>query len=51
MSAGLQAFTLIHVILSLVGIGSGFVVLGGLFAGRTIEGWTAAFLTTTIQTA
>jgi uncharacterized protein YggT (Ycf19 family) len=48
---GLAAFTLFHVILSLVGIVSGLVVLGGLFGSRRMDGWTALFLTTTIATS
>jgi hypothetical protein len=41
----------IHVFLSLVGIGSGFVVLYGLLVGRPFSGWTAVFLGTTILTS
>ena len=32
MSFGLTVFTFVHVVLSLVGICSGFVVVGGFFA-------------------
>jgi hypothetical protein len=38
----------IHVILSLVGILTGFVVLYGLVTGVSSSGWTAIFLATTI---
>ncbi|HEY1755908.1 MAG TPA: hypothetical protein VGG72_10965 [Bryobacteraceae bacterium] len=47
----LSAFTLFHVVLSLVGIGSGFVVLYGLLASKRLESWTMVFLTTTIATS
>jgi len=46
----LNAFTLFHVVLSLVGIGSGFVVLYGLLRSRLQDGWTPVFLITTIAT-
>jgi hypothetical protein len=41
----------VHVALSLVGIGSGFVVLFGMIAGKRFDGWTALFLTTTVATS
>jgi hypothetical protein len=47
----LSAFTLFHVVLSVVGIGSGFVVVYGLLASRWLKGWTALFLTTTVATS
>lgn len=47
----LGAFTLFHVLLSLVGIGSGFVVLYGLLTSRRLEGWTTIFLATTVATS
>jgi len=46
-----NAFTLLHVVVSLVGIGSGIVVLGGLLGGRVISSWTGLFLVTTILTS
>ena len=42
--SGLQIFTIVHVVISLVAIGSGFVVLFGLIAGKRLDGWTAFFL-------
>ena len=42
---------LIHVVISLVGIGSGFVVLFGLLAGKRLERWTSLFLITTVLTS
>jgi hypothetical protein len=47
----LIAYTILHVIISLVGIFSGFVVLSGLIAGRRLDGWTALFLATTVATS
>ena len=47
----LKTFTLIHVAISLAGIGSGFVVMYGLLRGRRMGGWTALFLATTVATS
>jgi hypothetical protein len=44
-------FLQIHIIISLVGILSGFLVLYGLLAGRPFGGWTALFLATTVLTS
>ena len=44
-------FTLVHVVLSLVGIGAGLIVMSGLLAGRLLHGWTALFLVTTVATS
>jgi hypothetical protein len=46
-----NAMLQIHVLLSLIGIVSGFVVLYGLLLGRPLGGWTALFLATTILTS
>jgi hypothetical protein len=47
----LRTFTLLHVLISLVGILSGFVVLIGFLNNRRLDRWTAAFLTTTALTS
>jgi hypothetical protein len=47
----LAAFTLFHVVLSLIGIGAGFVVVYGLLASMRFDGWTKLFLTTTVATS
>jgi hypothetical protein len=47
----LAAFTAFHVALSLIGIGSGFVVVYGLLASKRMDGWTALFLSTTVLTS
>jgi hypothetical protein len=40
-------YTLVDVLISLAGIGSGFVVMYGLLAGKRLDGWNALFLVTT----
>ncbi len=47
----LTAFTLFHVALSLVGIGSGLVVLYGFLASKWSSGWNTLFLITTVATS
>jgi uncharacterized membrane protein SirB2 len=46
-----STFTLVHVLLSLVGIFAGFVVLIGMFGSKKADGWTALFLTATVLTS
>ena len=46
-----STFTLVHVMISLVGIVSGFVVVFGLLAGKRLDRWTALFLTSTVVTS
>ena len=46
-----STFTLVHVVLSLIGIVSGFIVLFGMFGAKRLDGWTALFLLTTILTS
>ena len=43
-------FTLVHVIISLLGIVTGLVAVGGFMAGTRRDGVTSAFLVTTILT-
>lgn len=47
----LDAFTLVHVVLSLVGILSGFIVVYGLLTAQRLDGWTVWFLATTVLTS
>jgi len=47
----MSLLTLVHVVLSLVGIAAGFVVLLGLLAGRLPVKWNSLFLVTTIATS
>jgi hypothetical protein len=51
MSTGLAAFTIFHVLISLIGIFSGLVVVFGLLNARRLNGWTAVFLGTTVATS
>jgi hypothetical protein len=44
-------FTIVHVIISLLGILSGAVVLFGWLGGKGHAGWTALFLLTTVLTS
>jgi hypothetical protein len=46
----ITTFTLIHVVLSLVGIIAGLIVAGGLVAGKRLDGWTGVFLVSTVLT-
>ena len=46
-----STFTMVHVILSLVGIFAGFVVLFGMLSSKRLEGWTALFLAATVLTS
>jgi hypothetical protein len=45
------AFTQLHVIISLIGIGSGLLVAFGLIKGKRFDGATAIFLVSTILTS
>jgi hypothetical protein len=47
----ITTFTLIHVVLSLVGIFAGLIVAGGVVAGKRLDGWTGAFLASTVLTS
>lgn len=44
-------FTQFHVLISLVGIVSGFIVAAGLVANKRLPGWTELYLITTIATS
>ena len=47
----LEIYTIVHVLISLVGIFSGIVVLFGLLSGNRLDGWTKLFLITTVATS
>ena len=51
MIFGMDTLTFIHVLLSLIGIVTGFVVMAGFFDSTRRESWTALFLITTIATS
>ncbi len=47
----LATYTAVHVLISLVGIGSGLVMLAGLISGKRLEQVTQVFLSTTVLTS
>lgn len=51
MILGMTTLTFVHVVLSLVGISTGFVVLFGMFSAKRLDGWTSLFLVTTVLTS
>jgi hypothetical protein len=46
----LAAYTILHVILSVIGIATGLIAVGGLLAGNRLPITTAVFLITTLAT-
>jgi hypothetical protein len=44
-------YTFLHVLISLVGIGSGFIVMFGFLTGKRLDGMAAIFLATTVATS
>lgn len=50
LGMSISTFTLVHVLLSLVGIVSGFLVVYGMIKGKRFDGGTAIFLVTTVLT-
>lgn len=51
LGMSLSTFTLVHVLISLVGIVSGLLVVYGLIKGQRFDGGTAIFLATTVLTS
>ncbi len=51
LGMSLSTYTATHVIISLIGIGSGFIVLFGLLTGRLLNFWNGLFLLTTVLTS
>lgn len=51
LGMSLATFTLVHVIISLIGIVSGIIVMFGMLGARRMPGLTAIFLLTTILTS
>jgi hypothetical protein len=51
MILGSAPLTLAHVVISLIGLTTGFVVIWGLLNGRRLDGWTALFLGFTVATS
>lgn len=50
LGMSLAAFTVLHLIISMIAIGLGFIVAGGLLASNRMPGWTLWFLVLTILT-
>jgi hypothetical protein len=51
LGMSLETFTLIHVLISLLGIASGIVVMYGFLTNQRLDRWTAVFLLTTALTS
>ena len=51
LGMSLSTLTFFHVLLSLAGIASGFVVVYGMLNSKRLDGWTAIFLVTTVLTS
>lgn len=51
LGLSIGAFTLLHVAITLVAIGSGLIVAGGMLAARRLPAMTALFLVTTLLTS
>lgn len=51
MMSNLSTFTMVHVVISLIGIASGLVVMFGLLVARKLNRWSALFLISTIATS
>src|SRR5262245_30516844 len=48
---GLELFTAIHVLISLLGIASGFVAIVGMVRSKPLDWWTDVFLVMTVATS
>lgn len=51
LGLSIPAFTLVHVIISLIAIGAGIVALLGMANNQRLPGWNALFLLTTLATS
>src|SRR5947208_364529 len=51
LGMSIATYTILHVIVSLIGIASGLFVLFGLIKGKLLNPWNAVFLVTTILTS
>jgi hypothetical protein len=47
----LGTYTLLHVLISLIGIGSGLIVMFGFWSRKRLDRWTSLFLATTALTS
>src|SRR5215470_7805360 len=51
LGMSVETFTFVHVVISLVGIMTGFIVVALMLQSAPIAGWNAFFLITTILTS
>jgi hypothetical protein len=51
LGMSIEAFTLLHVMITLIAIASGLIAVGGMFASNRLPGTTALFLFTTVLTS
>jgi len=51
LGMSIATFTLVHVVLSLIGIFAGLIMLFGMFSSKRLDGWTTLFLATTVLTS
>src|SRR5271168_1391031 len=51
LGMSIVTYTLLHVVISLIGIGSGLSVMYGFLTGKRLDGLTAIFLSTTALTS
>ena len=51
LGLSIHAFTVLHVVLSLIGIVTGLIAPGGILELRNLSGWTVLFLVTTVLTS
>ena len=51
LGLSVSTFTLVHVLLSLIGIVAGLIVVYGFLQGRLLGGWNGLFLVTTVATS
>jgi hypothetical protein len=47
----MSTFTLVHTVLSLVALVAGIIVVMGLLASKSLDGWTALYLATSVVTS
>jgi hypothetical protein len=51
LGMSLASYTILHVIICFLAIGSGFIVLFGLLSGKLLSPWNGFFLITTVLTS
>jgi hypothetical protein len=51
LGMSLETYTIVHVVISLIGIGSGLIVVFGMLNGKLLHSWNGLFLLTTVLTS